>query len=117
MAAGAAARDVAYMIDQSHNVTDPIESMLSSAEAITACFAKALLVDREALHMAQDANDTMMAFQALRQAYNIDVAPILAKARMEAGGAIDVLAAYRQSHWRERKMQERKPVGLGAGIV
>jgi L-rhamnose isomerase/sugar isomerase len=106
-----------YMIDQSHNVTDPIESMLSSAEAITACFAKALLVDREALHMAQDANDTMMAFQALRQAYNIDVAPILAKARMEAGGAIDVLAAYRQSHWRERKMQERKPVGLGAGIV
>ncbi|MBW8754231.1 MAG: sugar isomerase [Sphingomonadales bacterium] len=106
-----------YMIDQSHNVTDPIESMLSSAEAITASFAKALLVDREALHAAQAANDTMMAFQALRRAYNIDVAPILAKARMEAGGAIDVLAAFRESRWRERKAQERAAVGLGAGIV
>lgn len=106
-----------YMIDQSHNVTDPIESMLSSAEAIAGCFAKALIVDREALHAAQDANDTMMAFQALRRAYNIDVAPILAKARVEAGGAIDVLAVYRESKWRERKAQERKAVGLGAGIV
>jgi L-rhamnose isomerase/sugar isomerase len=106
-----------YMIDQSHNVTDPIESMLSSAEAITACFAKASLVDRAALHAAQDANDTMYAFQALRRAYNIDVAPILALARLEAGGAIDVLAAYRASGYRARKAQERKPVGLGAGIV
>jgi L-rhamnose isomerase len=56
-----------YMIDQSHNVTDPIESMLSSAEAIAGCFARALLVDRAALHAAQEANDTMMAFQALRR--------------------------------------------------
>lgn len=109
--------DPAYMIDQSHNVTDPIESMLSSAEAIAQCFAKALLVDREALHAAQESNDTMMAFQALRRAYTIDVSPILAKARMEAGGAIDVLGAYRASQWRERKAQMRKAVSLGAGIV
>ncbi|MET3470668.1 L-rhamnose isomerase/sugar isomerase [Novosphingobium sp. 1529] len=106
-----------YMIDQSHNVTDPIESMLSSAEAITGCFAKALLVDRDALHAAQESNDTMMAFQALRRAYSIDVAPILAKARVAAGGAIDVLEAYRLSQYRARKAQERKAVGLGAGIV
>ncbi len=109
--------DPAYMIDQSHNVTDPIESMLSSAEAITQCYAKALLVDREALNEAQQSNDTMMAFQALRKAYTIDVSPILAKARAEAGGAIEVLAAYRASQWRSRKAQERKAVGLGAGIV
>jgi L-rhamnose isomerase / sugar isomerase len=109
--------DPAYMIDQSHNVTDPIESMMSSAEAIASCYAKAVIVDREALHAAQDGNDTMMAFQALRRAYNIDVAPILAMARVEAGGAIDVLAAYRESGYRARKAQERKAVGLGAGIV
>ena len=83
-----------YMIDQSHNVTDPIESMLSSAEAITQCFAK-----------------------ALHRAYNVDVGPILARARLEAGGAIDVLGTYRQSQWRMRKAQERKPVRLGAAIV
>jgi L-rhamnose isomerase / sugar isomerase len=107
----------AYMIDQSHNVTDPIESMMSSAEAIASCYAKAIIVDREALHAAQDGNDVMMAFQALRRAYNLDVAPILAMARVEAGGAIDVLAAYRESGYRARKAQERRTVGLGAGIV
>jgi len=107
----------AYMIDQSHNVTDPIESMISSAEAIFAAYAKAVLVDREALHLAQESNDTMMGFQALRRAYRTDVTPILAKARLEAGGAVDALAAYRASGWRMRKAQERRTVGLGAGIV
>jgi L-rhamnose isomerase / sugar isomerase len=107
----------AYMIDQSHNVTDPIESMMSSAEAIVASYAKAVIVDREALHAAQNDNDTMMAFQALRRAYKTDVSPILAMARVAAGGAIDVLAAYRASGYRARKAQERKAVGLGAGIV
>jgi len=106
-----------YMIDQSHNVTDPIESMLSSAEAIASAYAKALLVDREALHQAQHDNDAMMAFQCLRRAYRTDVSPLTAMARVEAGGAIDTLHAYRQSDWRGRKAQERKPVGLGAGIV
>jgi len=109
--------DPAYMIDQSHNVTDPIESMLSSAEAIGSAFAKAVIVDRGALHAAQEANDVMMGFQALRRAYKVDVSPILAMVRHEAGGAIEPLAAYRDSGWRGRKAQIRKPVGLGAGIV
>ena len=109
--------DPAYMIDQSHNITDPIESMLASAEAIAGAYAKALLVDRDELHAAQEANDAMMAFQALRRAYSTDVRPIVAMARMEAGGAIDVLALYRASGWRDRKAQERKPAGSAPGIV
>ncbi|HWD66880.1 MAG TPA: L-rhamnose catabolism isomerase [Caulobacteraceae bacterium] len=109
--------DPAYMIDQSHNVTDPIESMLSSAEAIVGAYAKALIVDRDALHEAQAANDVMMAFQGLRRAYRVDVTPIVALARAEAGGAVDTLTAYRASGWRERKAQERQPAGFGAGIV
>jgi len=107
----------AYMIDQSHNVTDPIESMLSSAEAIAGAYAKALLIDRGALHAAQDANDVMMAFQALRRAYRLDVSPILAMARMESGGAIEPIELYRETQWRERKAQERKPATGAAGIV
>jgi L-rhamnose isomerase/sugar isomerase len=91
--------------------------MLSSAETIAAAYAKAVIVDREALHAAQADNDVMMGFQALRRAYRTDVSPILAKVRAEAGGAIDTLGAYRASGWRDRKAQERQPVGLGAGIV
>jgi L-rhamnose isomerase/sugar isomerase len=109
--------DPAYMIDQSHNVTDPIESLIASAEAIAAAYAKALIVGREALHEAQIGNDAMMAFQALRRAYRTDVTPIVAMARFEAGGAIDALTTYRATGWRARKAQERKAVSFGAGIV
>jgi L-rhamnose isomerase/sugar isomerase len=107
----------AYMIDQSHNVTDPIESLLSSAEAILGAYGKAVCVDRDALACAQQDNDAMMAFQALRRAYRLDVTPILAMARVEAGGAAEPLEFYRASGWRARKAQERRPVSNGAGIV
>jgi L-rhamnose isomerase / sugar isomerase len=107
----------AYMIDQSHNVTDPIESMLSSAEAIAAAYAKALIVDRAALHDAQESNDVMMAFQVLRAGYRTDVTPILAQARQSTGGAIDPIAAYRASGYREKKARERRELAPGTGIV
>lgn len=109
--------DPAYMIDQSHNVTDPIESMIASAEAIVGAYAKASIVDRAALGEAQDANDTMLAFLTLRQGYRTDVSPVIAMARMEAGGAIDPILAYRASGWRARKARERDTARLGAGIV
>jgi len=107
----------AYMIDQSHNVTDPIESMMSSADAILTAYTKAILVDRNVLRETQEANDTMMAFQALRSAYKADVSPILAKVRAEKGGAIDPISVYRASRYRTAKAQARTPVGLGSGIV
>jgi L-rhamnose isomerase/sugar isomerase len=109
--------DPAYMIDQSHNVTDPIESLLSSAEAIVSAYAKALLVDRAALAAAQASGDAMLAFQTLRKAYRTDVSPIVAKARVEARGAIDPIASYRAIGWRRQMANHRSPVGLGAGIV
>jgi L-rhamnose isomerase/sugar isomerase len=107
----------AYMIDQSHNVTDPIESMLSGAEAIAGAFARALVVDRDALDAHRECNDVMLAFQTLRLAYSTDVAPILAMARIEAEGAADPIAMYRESHWRPRKAEERKRAPGHAGIV
>jgi L-rhamnose isomerase/sugar isomerase len=109
--------DPAYLIDQSHNVTDPIESMLASAEAIVCAYAKALIVDREALLYAQESNDVMMAFQALRQAYRTDVTALVAQARVEAGGALDVLAAYRACGWREAQARWRQKLAPGTGIV
>ncbi|MEM5518024.1 L-rhamnose catabolism isomerase [Henriciella sp. AS95] len=107
----------AYMIDQSHNVTDPIESMMSSADAILTAYTKALLVDREALLAAQESNDAMLAFQALRAAYKTDVSPILGKVRQQKGGAIDMISAYRVSKFREHKSRDRRVLGMSAGIV
>jgi L-rhamnose isomerase/sugar isomerase len=108
----------AYMLDQSHNVTDPIESLLNSAAAVAAAHARALVVDRDALAEHQRANDVIMGFNTLRRAYDTDVTPILAMARYELGGAIDPIAAYRASEWRIRKAQVRKPIAVGqAGIV
>jgi L-rhamnose isomerase/sugar isomerase len=108
----------AYMLDQSHNVTDPIESLINSAVAVVSSYARALSVDRAALAEHQSKNDVILAFNTVRRAYDTDVSPILAMARYEAGGAIDPIATYRASGWRVRKAQTRKvPQVAAAGIV
>ena len=108
----------AYMLDQSHNVTDPIESLINSAVAVVSSYARALSVDRAALADHQSKNDVILAFNTVRRAYDTDVSPILAMARYEAGGAIDPIATYRASGWRARKAQTRKVAAVAAaGIV
>ncbi|HMF66130.1 MAG TPA: sugar isomerase, partial [Phyllobacterium sp.] len=108
----------AHMIDQSHNVTDPIESLISSANEIRRAYAQALLVDRKALSAYQDENDAMMASDALKRAYRTDVEPILAEARRRSAGAIDPIAAYRKSGYRELVGKERPAsVAGGGGII
>ncbi|MCA0998535.1 L-rhamnose catabolism isomerase [Alloyangia pacifica] len=108
----------AHMLDQSHNVTDPIESLISSANEVRRAYAQALLVDRPALAGFQQENDALMAAATLKTAYRTDVEPILAMARFEAGAAIDPVAAYRASHYRAKVSAERPEVsGAGGGIV
>ncbi len=110
--------DPAHMLDQSHNVTDPIESLMSSAMEVQRAYTNALLVDRTALAGYQDANDAMMASATLKAAFRTDVEPILAMARLDAGGAIDPIAAYRASGYRAKVAEERpKASGSGGGIV
>ncbi|MGB7739101.1 MAG: L-rhamnose catabolism isomerase [Steroidobacteraceae bacterium] len=108
----------AYMIDQSHNMTDPIESLISSADHIAGSYARACLVDRAALAGYQADNDPLMAYQTLKRAYETDVRPLIAMLRIEAGGATDPVAAYRQSAYRKRKTAARPQAATGtAGIV
>ena len=110
--------DPAYMLDQSHNVTDPIESLMMSAAEVVRAYVQAHMVDRVALKEAQEKCDALMALATLKQAFNTDVTPILAVARGRAGGAFDPLAAYRKSGYRQRKAEERPAqVGVAAGIV
>ena len=114
---GAAEFDPAYMLDQSHNVTDPIESLMTSAVTVQRCYAQALLVDRTALTAYQDSNDVLMAAQTLKQAFHTDVTPLLQKIRMEAGGAADPVMAYRASGYRKQMAAIRPASGPSSGIV
>jgi len=107
----------AHMIDQSHNVTDPIESLISSANEIRRAYAQALLVDRGALESPQSEKDALMASETLKRAYRTDVEPILAEARRRAGGAIDPVATYRASGYRARVASERPAVRGGSGGI
>jgi L-rhamnose isomerase / sugar isomerase len=108
----------AHMLDQSHNVTDPIESLMRSANEVRRAYAQALLVDRKALSEYQSGNDALMASETLKDAFRTDVEPILAMARAENGGAIDPIAAYRASDYRNKVAAIRPAVtGAGGGIV
>jgi L-rhamnose isomerase/sugar isomerase len=99
-----------YMLDQSHNVTDPVESLMVSANELVRAYVQAHLVDRPALTEAQEKCDPLMALSILKRAFNTDVTPIVASARERAGGAIDPVATYRASGYRRRKATERQAV-------
>ena len=109
----------AYMLDQSHNVTDPIESLMASAVELLRAYVQAHLVDREALAAAQEKCDPLLALAELKRAFTTDVSPILGIARERAGGAIDPIGTYRASDYRQRKAQERpaKQGAAASGIV
>ncbi|HEY3233710.1 MAG TPA: L-rhamnose catabolism isomerase [Polyangiaceae bacterium] len=108
----------AYMIDQSHNLTDPIESLITSAVSIQRAYAQALSVNRKALEACQDNNDALLANQLLREAFHTEVEPIVQMARYRQSGAIDPLAVYRASGYRSQKSEQRPQSLTGrSGIV
>jgi len=110
--------DPSYMLDQSHNVTDPVESLINSAIEVQRAYIASLLVDRKALYAYQEANDALMASNTLKAAFNTDVSPILAMARFRQGGAINPVAAFRASDYRQQVAMARPSTsGGGSGIV
>lgn len=115
---GKPGRDLAHMLDQSHNVTDPIEGLMLSAVELQRAYAMALLVDREQLDRHQTANDPLMATQTLKRAFTTDVSPIMAMARSRKSAAIDPVATYRAAGYRDRCAAAR-PIqkASGGGIV
>ncbi len=109
--------DPAYMLDQSHNVTDPIESLMTSAAQVQQSYAQALLVDRAELDAAQTANDVLMATRALKCGFETNVTSILQRVRAEAGGAMDPVGAYRASGYRQQVAKDRPAVVGGTGGI
>lgn len=100
-------KDMAWMIDASHNVKDPLEDLLQSVEAIMIGYAQALLVDRKKLTEAQEQNDVVHCQEILQNAFRTDVRPLVAEARVLAGGALAPLEIFRSLNIRQQLIQQR----------
>ena len=110
------ATDLAWMIDASHNVKDPLEDLLQSIEAIMIAYAQALIVDTKVLKEAQAVNDVVKAQEILQAAYRTDVRPLVAEARLRAGGALQPVQLFRALKVREQLIKERGQSTVATGL-
>ncbi|WP_431900025.1 L-rhamnose isomerase [Nonomuraea sp. bgisy101] len=98
---------VAFMLDQCHNIEPKIPGQIRSVMNVQEATAKALLVDRDALAAAQREGDVLGANAVLMDAYNTDVRPLLGELRAETGLDPDPMAAYARSGYFEKIAAER----------
>lgn len=105
------AKNIAYMIDQSHCIEPKVPAMIQSVLNVQTAYAKALLVDRDELKKAQENNDVMRAESIVRCAFETDVRPLLEKVREEMGLNPDPMKAYLESGYEEKKLER----GYGQG--
>ncbi|MHB1922562.1 MAG: sugar isomerase [Chitinophagaceae bacterium] len=108
--------DLAWMIDASHNVKDPLEDLLQSVEAIMISYAQALIVDQKRLLAAQSNNDVVVAQEVLQQAFRTDVRPLVAEARRRSGAALSPIDVYRKLKVREHLVKERGIKSIKSGL-
>ncbi len=106
----------AWMIDASHNIKDPLEDIIQSLDAIQEAYAKALLVDQKLLKDAQQNHDVVKCQEILQDAYRTDVRPLLEKARLQNGGALHPLKAYRSLGIRKKLIDERGADSVASGL-
>tara|TARA_R110002049_G_scaffold73986_1_gene191107 strand:- start:2764 stop:4044 length:1281 start_codon:yes stop_codon:yes gene_type:complete len=107
---------LAWMIDASHNIKDPLEDLIQSLEAIQEAYAKALLVDQNLLKEAQEANDVVKCQEILQGAYRTDVRPLIEKARLNSGGVLNPINAYRNLGVRNQLIKERGKNTIATGL-
>ena len=99
--------DVAFMLDQCHNIEDKIPGQIRSVLNVQEMTARALLVDREALATAQRSGDVLTANAVFMDAFSTDVRPALSAWREERGLPADPMAAYAASGYGQRSAEER----------
>ena len=107
---------LAWMIDASHNMKDPLEDLIQSLEAIRLAYAQALLVDSNALAAAQNDNDVTRAQEILQDAFRTDLRPLLREARLQSGAALEPLAVYRSLEVRKKLVRERGKRTVATGL-
>lgn len=108
VSAGSLAKDVAYMIDQSHNIEPKLEAMLLSVLNCQTALAKALIVDYKALAAAQAAGDVLGAHRIMVDAFETDVRPLLAEVRTRMGVPVDPIRDLRESGIEAKLAEQRK---------
>ena len=109
--------DIAYMIDQSHNIKPKVQATIQTVCTIQELFAKALCVDRKALAAAQQAEDTVAAEEALRSAFNADVSHLVRDVRRKLKVPADPLTAFRQSGYEQAAAADRSERRRALGIT
>jgi L-rhamnose isomerase/sugar isomerase len=110
------ATGLGWMIDASHNLKDPLEDLMQSVEAIKIAYAQALIVDRAALNAAQERNDVTQCQEILQHAFRTDVRPLVAQARMTAGGALDPIQLFREAGIRKTLISNRGEKTVATGL-
>ncbi len=110
------AHGLGWMIDASHNVKDPLEDLLQSVEAILLSYAQSLIVDGEALSIAQNNNDVTHCQEILQGAFRTDLRPLLSEIRLRKGGALQPIQAFRQQKLREKLINVRGSSNLASGL-
>ena len=99
--------DIAYMVDQSHNLKGKIEAMIQTVVMAQQLYSKAALVDAGILASAQKNCDLIAAESLLQNAFATDVRPVIAEWRRSKGLPEDPIAEFRQSGYLERITRER----------
>jgi len=113
---GALARGVRLTIDQSHNIEPKLEAMVQTVMNLQEAYAKALLVDQDALADAQAAGDVLVANRVLMAAFATDVRELCTGVRVALGASADPIADLRSSGYLERVAQARAE-GQGAAWI
>lgn len=108
-------RDVAYMIDQSHNIEPKLEAMLQSVLNCQEAYAKALHIDYDALEQAQQRGDVLAAHRHYQDAFMTDVRPLLREVRREMGVPEDPILALREGGYQEQRVEQRGTQDAGGG--
>ncbi len=110
----AARANVAFMIDQSHNLKGKLEAMIQTVSTAQELYARAALVDREQLSGLQDSCSLVEAEELFRDAFWQDVRPMVRAWRESRGLAADPLAALKASGYMEKITAERASAAASA---
>jgi L-rhamnose isomerase/sugar isomerase len=106
--------DIAYMIDQSHNLKGKIEAMIQTVTTAIELYAKAALVDHEKLAVFQQRCELVDAESCLKDAFSSDVRPVIREWAVSKGLPADTMDAFRQGGYLERITAERSERNLAA---